>query len=427
MPSPTRRALLLGTLAAGTLGVPAVHAQQEITLDVLFPFPGGNNREIHNGLAERFMRANPGIKVAFRNPAQNYEDASQQLLRAAMVDQAPDLSFHGLNLLRVLVERNLARPLGERISAAGGAEALGYAPAVLDVVRQRGEIYAVPFFISTPVLYVNEALVREAGADPAALPADWPGLVALGQKIGAAGANRTGFYFQWDITGNWMWQALLFSRGGRILSDDEKRAAFDGPEGLWALEQLELFAKSGMPNLKSAQARPAFAAGALGIFADSSSNIAFAEQQVAGKFPMRVVRFPLAAANGKIPAGGALGVVHAKDPRRAEAAWKYLQFCTNPESQAFMVRLTGYMPSNSRAIADAALLGGFYEQAKNQKVSVDQLPVMTGWHAFPGSNAVRIIDKIRDHLEAVVTARKTAAAVLPEMVKDVNVMIAATQ
>ncbi len=425
MNSPKRRTLLLGSLAAAALPSPAVLAQGTTTLDVQFPFPGGNNRDIHQGIADRFMKANPDIRITFRNAAQNYEDASQQILRASLVNRMPDLSFQGLNLLRVLVEKELARPLAGFIAHDGGAEALGYAPAVMDTVRQHDTIYGVPFFISTPVIYLNEALVREAGGSVEAFPKDWAEIAALGGGIDNKAQNRTGFYFQWDVTGNWMWQALLFSRGGRILSEDERHVAFDGAEGLWALEQFEQFARAGMPNLRSAQSRPAFAAGTLGIFADSSSNIAFAEQQVADRFPLRVLPFPLAAAGGRVPAGGALGVIHAVDPRRQEAAWRYLRFCTNPESQAFMVRLTGYMPSNARAITDPDLLGAFYEQHPNQKASTDQLSRMTAWYAFPGANAVRIIDTIRNHTESVVTGRRTARAVLPDMANDVQRLLPA--
>ncbi len=420
-----RRNLLLGSLTAAALPMPAVIAQDATTLDIQFPFPGGNNRDIHQGLADRFMKANPDIRITFRNPAQNYEDASQQVLRASLVNRMPDLSFQGLNLLRVLVEKELARPLAAFIARDGGAKALGYAPAVMDTVRQHDTIYGVPFFISTPVIYLNEALVREAGGSVEAFPKNWPAIAALGGRIDNKAQNRTGFYFQWDVTGNWMWQALLFSRGGRILSEDERHVAFDGPEGLWALEQFEQFARAGMPNLRSAQSRPAFAAGTLGIFADSSSNVAFAEQQVADRFPLRVLPFPLAAPDGRVPAGGALGVIHAVDPRRQEAAWRYLRFCTNPESQAFMVRLTGYMPSNARAITDADLLGAFYEQHPNQKASTDQLSRMTAWYAFPGANAVRIIDTIRNHTESVVTGRRTARAVLPDMANDVQRLLPA--
>jgi multiple sugar transport system substrate-binding protein len=85
-----------------------------------------------------------------------------------------------------------------------------------------------------------------------------------------------------------------------------------------------------------------------------------------------------------------------------------------------MVRFTGYMPSNTRAIADPELLGRFYQENPNQKASVDQLGRMTGWYAFPGANAVRIIDTVRNHTESVVTGHRTARAVLPDMANDVR-------
>ena len=55
-----------------------------------------------------------------------------QRLRASLVNQMPDLSFQGLNLLRVLVDKELARPLAAFIARDGGADALGYAPAAAD-------------------------------------------------------------------------------------------------------------------------------------------------------------------------------------------------------------------------------------------------------------------------------------------------------
>jgi len=41
-------------------------------------------------------------------------------------------------------------------------------------------------------------------------------------------------------------------------------------------------------------------------------------------------------------------------------------------------------------------------------------------HKGAGVNAVRIIDVIRNHMESVVTGRRTARAVLPDMANDVQ-------
>jgi multiple sugar transport system substrate-binding protein len=66
------------------------------------------------------------------------------------------------------------------------------------------------------------------------------------------------------------------------------------------------------------------------------------------------------------------------------------------------------------------MLGDFYKAQPNYQTSIAQVPLLTGWYAFPGPNAVKIIDTIRDHLESVVTGKTTAAVTMPQMTADVR-------
>ena len=92
--------------------------------------------------------------------------------------------------------------------------------------------------MSTPIIYYNADLVNQGGRRSRNLPADWDGIFALARKIKALGGKTQGFHFDWDITGNWMWQALVFSNGGTMLTADEKKVAFDGPAGKKAINTL---------------------------------------------------------------------------------------------------------------------------------------------------------------------------------------------
>jgi multiple sugar transport system substrate-binding protein len=123
---------------------------------------------------------------------------------------------------------------------------------------------------------------------------------------------------------------------------------------------------------------------------------------------------------GRLPAGGNLVVMLTKDRARQEAAWKYIRFATGPVGQTIMATHTGYLPSNSIAITTPEMLGDFYKAQPNYQTSIAQVPLLTGWYAFPGPNAVKIIDTIRDHLESVVTGKTTAAATMPKMTADVR-------
>ena len=69
-------------------------------------------------------------------------------------------------------------------------------------------------------------------------------------------------FLSWQITGNWMWQALVFSHGGTMLTADEKKVAFDGPAGQKAIGVLgRLVNEANMPNSTFAAEAPNFIAG----------------------------------------------------------------------------------------------------------------------------------------------------------------------
>jgi multiple sugar transport system substrate-binding protein len=382
------RNFLAISVVCGLIGL-ATTGAQATNLQVLYAFDR-TTAQAHQEIKERFEKENPGITVEFLAAAQNYEDASQSIIRSAMIGDLPDLTFQGLNLARGLVDRGIAVPLDPFIAGDGGADKLGYDAGMLRAGSVNGTTFGIPFAVSTPLIYVNADLVRAAGGTIDAFPTRWDDIVALGKKIDDPARNITGFYFQWDITGNWMFQSLLFANGGSMMSPDEKAITFDQPPGRAALETLELFAKAKMPNLPSSQARPASIAGRIGIFADSSSN---------------------------------LGVILSKDPEKQAAAWKYIKFATGPVGQTIMARHTGYLPSNSIAVNTPELLGDFYKANASFQASIAQVPILTGWYAFPGPNAVKIIDVIKRHTEAVVTGRKSAAETMPAMATDVRKLL----
>jgi multiple sugar transport system substrate-binding protein len=394
-------------------------AAEEVRISLLYP----NDRTTagaHNEIRALFEKENPGIKIEVLAPAQSYEDLSQKVVRGAMINDTPDVVYQGLSLLRDLVDRGLAAPLDPFIAEAGGGAKLGYDDNMLRLGELKRQHYGIPFAVSTPVVYVNLDLLKQAGVEPKDFPKSWDEIVALGKRLDDPAKGVIGFYFQWDITGNWMFQSLVFANGGRMTDEDEKKVAFDQLAGMKALETLERFAKAGMPNLPSAQARTAFAAGKIAIFADSTSNLGKATTEIGDRFKFQVVPFPVGTAEGRLPAGGNLVVILAKDPGRQRAAWKYVQFATGPVGQTIMAKHTGYLPSNKFAIETPELLGNFYKERPNYQTSLDQAPRLTGWYAFPGSNSLKIIETIKKGTESVVIGKATAAGMMPRMASDVQ-------
>jgi multiple sugar transport system substrate-binding protein len=402
----------------------AAPASAATEIEVLYAIPN-IFKDVHEKIAAEFMAKHKDIRVKLRAPAESYEEGAERVLRDAITNKLPDVAYHGLNRQRIFVDRDIAVPVTPLIEKEKNWAAQGFSPAMNSLGVVQGKQYGMGFSISTPIIYYNLDLVQRAGADPAKLPATWDELFALAKRIERPAEKIGGFHFDWDITGNWMWQALVFSYGGSMLTADEKRVAFDGPAGQQAIGTLSRMITDGtMKDISQATALQDFVSGRLGIWSHSTSRLGGVTKQVGDKFRLRTHFFPVSSANGaRLPAGGNVAMLFAKDPAKQRAAWEYIKFACGPVGATIMVNGTGYMPANELPGKDPALLGKFYEQNPNHLTTIKQLPLMTGWYAFPGENALKITDVIKDHLQTVVSRAKEPQQVLRTMAADVQPLL----
>jgi len=229
-------------------------------------------------------------------------------------------------------------------------------------------------------------------------------------------------FFDYQADGNWTFQALLNLQGGQLVTPDGKMG-FNNTVGLSALKTLSEIGRSGMIDMPREQARQAFAAGTLGMYVGSSAQLGNLLKASGNKFSIGTAPLPNSASNARIPVGGGIYMLTTKDPKKQAAAWEYIKFATGPVAQTLLVEQTGVMPSNDLPARDPNLLGQFYARNPLHQASLAQLSIVTTWTAFPGPNSVKIGDKIRDHLRAVVTLKSKPDAALSSMTKDVEALL----
>jgi multiple sugar transport system substrate-binding protein len=210
-----------------------------------------------------------------------------------------------------------------------------------------------------------------------------------------------------------------------MMDADERRIAFDGPEGLQALELLQTFGAAGQSkaDMTRDQAAQAFAAGKIGIFAQSSSDIGLYEKQSNGSLQVVVGRFPIRGDDAHLPAGGAMSILFAKDIPTRRAAWNYMKFASGPIGQTIVATNTGYMVANSAVAQDPAGLAPFYAKSANMNAVVDQLSLLNGWYAFPGANGAEIATVIVNHMRNVITQKEIPSEALTSMSRDVTALL----
>lgn len=406
------RFLTVSAVLAALAATPAAAAPVELTVFYAWP----SHQRFHEPIAAAFMERHPDIRIRFQAPASSYDEAFQSLLRQGMTGSLPDVTFAGYQMLRALSDRGLAQDLGPLIAATPDwAAARGFTDAVLALGQAGGRQVALPFVMSTPIVYVNAELAARAGGGDAPFPSDWDGLIGLAHRIDGLGPDIDGMYYGLGVD-DWTTQALILNQSGSLLTPDETDIAFDGPEGLAALRLFRRFREEGgQPAIGDESARQQFVAGKLGILVASTSGVRGLETDIGGRFPLKTARLPLAdRKRGRLPTGGMAGVILTGDPEKREAAWAYLQFASGPEAQTLMVRKSGYTPVTSLALGPA-YLGDFYREHPNWSTSVEQIPVSRPWTAWPGPNGVEIAQALLDAMSALAQDRLTPEEALAEM------------
>jgi multiple sugar transport system substrate-binding protein len=407
-------ALLLALASAHT-----TTAIAQTKLDGYHTYPA--HKMWQDELVKRFGVKRPDITITYRAPAPTYDDALLAIARQSLTRQQPDFHLGGMHLLREFATRGLAQPFDDLLQGKD-MTSLGYSKEILAQGQINGRQYALPWGVSTPVVFVNSDLVRKAGGDPARIPSNWNDFIALAGRISTLGPEMVGMH--WELgNDDWMTQNLFLNNDAPLLSADERDIGFDTEKGLAALTLYQRFHKEGgQKPIDQQAARQTFFAGKMGFYVTTTAAVRSFGNEIGKRFFLTTAPLPLLSQTAKISSGGMVAVIVTKDPVKRKAALDYLLFGTSAESQAFVVLNTGYMPSNTGSLR-ADLLGDFYRDNPTYLTSVSQIPRARAWLGWPGENAVRIGREVRDEMTALANNQKDPKTTLSDMAQKVRALL----
>lgn len=277
----------------------------------------------------------------------------------------------------------------------------------------------IPYSLSTPVLYINKDLLKEAGLDENG-PKTWQEVKEFSKKIKEK-TGKHGFYMQ-EPADNWATQALLESNGARMLSG--KKAAFASKEGIEAYQLLaDMIVKD-----KTALHLP----WDQGVQSFIDGNVAMAYTTIArrsqiqdnAKFNAAAIKSP--AWEGKdvrLPAGGAMLAITAQEEKQQKAAWEFMKYLYSVESMAKWTEGTGYVPPRKDVAEDENGLKDFLAENEMMKAAIEQMDGVVSWTSFPGDAGLEAEQKLLDIRDEILGGKTSVEEGLKTTEKEINKLL----
>ncbi|PRR83797.1 ABC transporter substrate-binding protein [Clostridium vincentii] len=234
------------------------------------------------------------------------------------------------------------------------------------------KLYAIPYLRSTPILYMNETLLKAAGLDPSG-PKNWTELEDYCKKLSKDGT--VGMTYPVNI---WITEGFLAQAGGSILSDDNTKATVNSPEMIKGLEFLKKMNTEGTINIVTGteggdKAKIDFKNQKSAMFFSSTADLTY-NLNVAKEsgFTLNTAFMP-ADKNYGVPTGGCNMVMLSKLPKeKQDASWEFIKFMTDKERTIKASTNTGYLPTRKSAV-DSEEMQKLYKEIPQYKIAVDQL------------------------------------------------------
>ena len=350
----------------------------------------GREGEVVSDLIPDFERAHPGIRVKVQQLP--WTAAHEKLLTAFAGDATPDVCQLGNTWIPELVALKALEPLDRDVAASAVIDAADYFAGIWDTNRIDGKLYGVPWYVDTRVLFYRRDLLRQAGF--AAPPRSWDEWRQMLAAIAAQGdADRAGILLPLNEVEPLL--ALALQQGDPVLRDDGRWGNFESAGFRRALAfYVQMFERGWARRLGTTAISNVwneFGRGRFVFYVSGPWNIGELQRRLPAAAQDSWMTAPLPGPDGPGTsiAGGSSLVVFRASPRKV-AAWRLVEFLSQPAVQRRFHALTGDLPPRRATWADAQLAADEHARAfREQLERVTPVPKVPEWERV--ANEMRLV------------------------------------
>lgn len=401
-----KKAVVLGLLVAvAGAGLISGLAQGTKTKINFWHSMGGVNGEATNKIATGFNAVSSNCEVV-PTFVGSYDDGLTKLQAALRAKAPPHIQqIYDLGLLS-MADSGVIIPASElankyKFSLAGIISPLSAYYSL------NNKYYGVPFNASTPEIYYNKSMFKEAGITRP--PKTFEEFVDVARKLTRKDADGKVTVYGASIrVYGWFIEQLIYNQGGYVVNNENGRKArataveYNGPAGLKSVKWIVDMTRDGTNanvGRDGAAQRQAFTSGKAAIFMESTATLSSVQREVGGKFEFGTVALPRPAGTrgGTAIGGAALYVFKGYPDNETACAAEFIKYAISPKVQLEWHKATGYYPVSRDALS-LPETKEYWQSNPNAKTPVDIIlsspPTTSSQGAVAG-----VMPQIRAHIE----------------------------
>ena len=280
-----------------------------------------------------------------------------------------------------------------------------------------GDMLALPYAISQPILFVNRDMLAAAGVDPDQAPTTWDEVMEICAQI----KENTGDYGIYIESGdNIFWQlGMVLSAGAEMyeMVDGKCVPTFNSEEGQVGWQVLQdLYTNNYTVSMTTEEGLAAFISGKVAIIGVSTARAAYFTENC--DFDLGAWECPGYEGHElKTATGGNMLVTVAQGEDQIKACWEFLKFLYEPENLKVFIEATGYLPP---IVGMEEELSDFINNTVGIQTGIDSLQHATAWTSWPGPNGLEVEQIMYNMRDSI-----TAGADIPTALADAEARVAA--
>ena len=355
----------------------------------------GREGEVVQQLLPEFERRNPNIRVRVQQLP--WSAAHEKLLTAFAGDTLPDLCQLGNTWLPEFAALDALTELDASAASSKVIAAEDYFPGIWATNVIDGRLRGVPWYVDTRLLFYRSDLLKKAGFEaPPRSWEEWKRVLAAVKK--QAGAERYAILLPLNEPEPLI--ALALQQGDPLLRESGRWGGFSSPGFHRALDFYAAMYRNGWaPALGTAQISNVwteFGRGQFAFYISGPWNIGEFKRRLPAERQDDWMTAPLPGPDGPgASTAGGSSLVIFRSSRHREAAWRLVEYLSEPAVQLRFHELTGNLPPRRTAWQDVKLAGDPHAQAfRDQLERVRPTPKVPEWE--------RIVSEVQQAAEQVV-------------------------